>query len=141
MSDPASQRHAEGDRADHSRAPAPAAARWAAAWSARRRTTSGRRPSGWSGGWRPSGPRRSPSSLLAVVSVALMSIGPRILGHATDLIFAGLLGKQLPAGVTQEQAVEALRARGDVRQADLIANMDDLVPGAGRRLRRRRATC
>ena len=69
--------------------------------------------------------------LLAVVSVALMSIGPRILGRATDLIFAGVLGKNIPPGVTQEQAAEALRAQGDVRQADLIANMEDLVPGAG----------
>ena len=42
------------------RAPAPAAARWAAAWSARRPAPSGRRPSGWSGRWRRRGPRRSP---------------------------------------------------------------------------------
>ena len=27
-----------------------------------------------------------------------MAIGPRILGHATDLIFAGLIGSRLPAG-------------------------------------------
>ena len=69
--------------------------------------------------------------LLAVVSVALMSIGPRILGRATDLIFAGVLGRNIPEGVTQEQAAEALRAQGDVRQADLIANTDNLVPGQG----------
>ena len=69
--------------------------------------------------------------VLAVVSVGLMSIGPRILGRATDLIFAGILGKNIPPGVTQEQAVEALRAQGDVRQADLIANIEDLVPGQG----------
>ncbi|MBF4766587.1 ABC transporter ATP-binding protein [Nocardioides agariphilus] len=69
--------------------------------------------------------------VLAVLSVALMSVGPRILGRATDLIFAGILGKKIPEGVTQEQAVEALRERGEVRQADLIANMHDLVPGAG----------
>jgi ATP-binding cassette subfamily B protein len=69
--------------------------------------------------------------VLAVVSVGLMSIGPRILGRATDLIFAGILGRNIPPGVTQEQAAEALRAQGDVRQADLIANMEDLVPGAG----------
>jgi ATP-binding cassette subfamily B protein len=69
--------------------------------------------------------------VLAVISVGLMSIGPRILGRATDLIFAGVLGRNIPQGVTQEQAAEALRARGDVRQADLIANMEDLVPGAG----------
>jgi ATP-binding cassette subfamily B protein len=69
--------------------------------------------------------------LLAVVSVALMSIGPRILGRATDLIFAGILGKNIPPGVTQDQAVDALRAQGDDRQADLIASMKDLVPGQG----------
>jgi len=69
--------------------------------------------------------------LLAVVSVALMSIGPRILGRATDRIFAGVLGRNIPPGVTQEQAADALRGQGEVRQADLIANMKDLVPGAG----------
>ena len=37
--------------------------------------------------------------VLALVSVALFAIGPRILGWATDLIFAGLFGKQLPPGV------------------------------------------
>ncbi|WP_323742548.1 ABC transporter ATP-binding protein [Nocardioides islandensis] len=68
---------------------------------------------------------------LAVLSVALMSIGPRILGRATDLIFAGILGRKIPEGVTREQAAEALRERGDVRQADLIQNMKDLVPGQG----------
>ena len=33
--------------------------------------------------------------VLAVASVGLMSLGPRILGRATDLIFAGLTGNQL----------------------------------------------
>ena len=32
--------------------------------------------------------------------------------RATDIIFAGVLGKQLPAGVTAEQAIAALRAAG-----------------------------
>ncbi len=68
---------------------------------------------------------------LAVISVALMSVGPRILGRATDLIFAGLLGKEIPPDVTQQEAAEALRAQGEARQADLIANADHLVPGAG----------
>ena len=39
---------------------------------------------------------------LAVVSVGLTALGPRILGHATDLIFAGLFGSNLPAGITKE---------------------------------------
>ena len=39
--------------------------------------------------------RSSSCSSLAVVSVALSSIGPKILGRATDLIFAGVIGRQL----------------------------------------------
>jgi len=69
--------------------------------------------------------------LLSVASVALVSFGPRVLGHATDLIFAGFLGRRLPAGTTQEQAVELLRQRGDDRQADVVAAVDHLVPGQG----------
>ena len=68
---------------------------------------------------------------LAVVSVALFAVGPRILGRATDLIFAGLFGKQLPAGVTQAQAVDTVRASGDARVADMLAAMDNIVPGQG----------
>jgi len=67
---------------------------------------------------------------LAVVSVGLAAVGPKILGRATDLVFAGLFGKQLPAGVTKEQAVEAARAGGDGRIADMLSRMD-VVPGQG----------
>ena len=66
-----------------------------------------------------------------MVSVALFAVGPRILGRATDLIFAGLFGKQLPAGVTQAQAVDTVRASGDARVADMLAAMDNIVPGQG----------
>ena len=68
---------------------------------------------------------------LAVVSVALFAVGPRILGGATDLIFAGLFGRQLPPGVTRAQAVDTVRASGDARLADMLAAMDDMVPGQG----------
>ncbi|MBS2936488.1 ABC transporter ATP-binding protein [Nocardioides sp. J2M5] len=62
---------------------------------------------------------------LTLVSVVAMAVGPKILGRATDLIFAGLLGKQvLGSGATQEQAIEALRASGEDRQADMLASMD-----------------
>ena len=69
--------------------------------------------------------------VLGVVSVALMSVGPRILGHGTDLIFAGLVSRGIPAGVTQDQAVDQLRAEGKDRQADMLAALDHVVPGAG----------
>ena len=49
--------------------------------------------------------------LLAVGGIAIGVIGPRILGHATDLLFNGVIGRQLPAGLTKEQAIAAARAR------------------------------
>src|SRR5699024_7693314 len=50
--------------------------------------------------------------LLTGVAVVLNAIGPYILARATDIIFAGFFGGNMPDGVTQEQAVEGLRARG-----------------------------
>ena len=68
--------------------------------------------------------------VLAVVSVGLSVLGPRILGRATDLIFSGLFGRQLPAGTSKADAVAGLRARGDDNLADMLAGMD-VVPGRG----------
>jgi ATP-binding cassette, subfamily B, multidrug efflux pump len=67
---------------------------------------------------------------LAVVSVGLSVIGPRILGHATDLIFAGLFGRRLTGGSSKADAVDGLRAQGEDRLADMLARMD-VVPGRG----------
>ena len=60
---------------------------------------------------------------LAVVSVFFQVLGPWLLGQATNVIFAGVIGKQLPAGVSQEQAVEGLRAQGETQQADMLSSM------------------
>ena len=68
--------------------------------------------------------------LLGVGGIAVGVIGPRILGHATDLLFNGVIGRQLPAGLTKEQAIEAARARGDSTFADLLSGMN-VVPGQG----------
>ncbi|HET6651878.1 MAG TPA: ABC transporter ATP-binding protein [Nocardioides sp.] len=68
--------------------------------------------------------------LLAVASVALSVAGPRILGVATDLIFEGLFGRNLPAGTSKAEAVDDLRAQGENRLADMLQGMD-VVPGRG----------
>ena len=67
---------------------------------------------------------------LSFVGIALGVIGPRILGHATDLLFNGVIGRDLPAGMSKEQAVEAARARGEDTFADMLSGMN-LVPGQG----------
>jgi ATP-binding cassette subfamily B protein len=78
-------------------------------------------------------PQRGPTAavlLLGVAGIALGVIGPRILGHATDLLFNGVIGRELPAGLTKEQAIDAARARGDNTFADLLSGMN-VVPGRG----------
>ncbi|MGO4586232.1 ABC transporter ATP-binding protein [Arthrobacter sp. 2RAF6] len=67
---------------------------------------------------------------LAVASVTLSVIGPRLLGEGTNLIFAGVVSKQLPAGVSKEQVIEGLRASGQGSKADMLKGMD-LTPGVG----------
>ncbi|HET9873304.1 MAG TPA: ABC transporter ATP-binding protein [Propionibacteriaceae bacterium] len=67
---------------------------------------------------------------LAVAGITMSVLGPKILGRATDVIFAGVLGAQLPAGVTKDQTVQAMRARGDDNFADMLQRLD-VVPGQG----------
>ncbi|MFI6682133.1 ABC transporter ATP-binding protein [Streptomyces sp. NPDC050485] len=71
--------------------------------------------------------------LLAVVcSVGLSVVGPKILGKATDLVFAGVIGKNplMPAGISKAQAIEALRAKGQGSLADMLSGVD-FTPGSG----------
>ncbi|WP_067663966.1 ABC transporter ATP-binding protein [Nocardia miyunensis] len=68
--------------------------------------------------------------VLAVIAVVLNTLGPQILGRATNLIFDGVIGKQLPVGLTKDQAIAGLREHGESRLADMLAGMD-VIPGTG----------
>jgi ATP-binding cassette subfamily B multidrug efflux pump len=57
-------------------------------------------------------------------------LGPKILGMATDVIFTGVLGKNLPSGATKEQVVAGLRAQGNGRFADMVERLN-VIPGQG----------
>jgi len=65
-----------------------------------------------------------------VLSVFLSVLGPKLLGKGTDIIFAGVIGKLLPAGMTKAQAITQLRAQGDGKKADLLSSVD-VIPGQG----------
>ncbi|MET8856854.1 ABC transporter ATP-binding protein [Streptomyces sp. NPDC004579] len=65
-----------------------------------------------------------------VLSVGLSVVGPKILGRATDLVFAGIVGRQMPAGATKEQALDSLRASGKGGVADMLSGTD-FTPGQG----------
>ncbi|HLV11734.1 MAG TPA: ABC transporter ATP-binding protein [Trueperaceae bacterium] len=66
----------------------------------------------------------------AVVAVLLGAIGPRVLGRATDLIFGGVIGAQMPAGITKEEAVAGARAAGREQVAQMLSGME-FTPGVG----------
>ncbi|MDY0815502.1 ABC transporter ATP-binding protein [Kitasatospora purpeofusca] len=67
---------------------------------------------------------------LGVLSIGAAIVGPKILGHATDLIFAGVVSTRFPAGSSKQQIVDAMRARGDGDLANLISSVD-FTPGQG----------
>lgn len=69
-------------------------------------------------------------ALLAVVSVVFAVLGPKLLGDAINLVFAGALSKQFPSGVTQDQVIAKLRADGQGQFADLLSGTT-FTPGAG----------
>ncbi|GAB7108200.1 ABC transporter ATP-binding protein [Streptomyces phaeofaciens JCM 4814] len=65
-----------------------------------------------------------------VLSVGLNVIGPKILGQATDLVFSGIVGREMPAGATKEQVLDSMRERGDGSVADMLKSTD-FTPGKG----------
>ncbi|GAB3581521.1 ABC transporter ATP-binding protein [Leifsonia lichenia] len=69
-------------------------------------------------------------TLLAVVSVVFAVLGPKLLGNAINLVFAGALSSQFPKGATQEQVIAGLRASHQSQLADLLSGTT-FTPGAG----------
>lgn len=67
--------------------------------------------------------------IATVCAVILTAIAPRVLGHATDLVFDGVVGRMLP-GDSKDQAVAELRAQGQDTFADMVSSMD-VTPGVG----------
>jgi ATP-binding cassette subfamily B multidrug efflux pump len=68
--------------------------------------------------------------VLAILSVTFSVLGPKILGRATDIIFDGVVGKQLPLGITKDQAIAAATAKGDNTFANMLSGMN-VIPGHG----------
>jgi ATP-binding cassette, subfamily B, multidrug efflux pump len=68
--------------------------------------------------------------VLGAAVAVLTALGPRILGRATDLIVAGAMGRQFPAGSTKAQVIAQLRAENRGTLADVLSTVA-LVPGRG----------
>ena len=78
--------------------------------------------------------------LLAVVSVGLSVLGPKILGHATDIIFSGVIGRPAAGrrSTLQQDAALDARLHGNDNFADMLLPHERRAR-PGRRLHRARA--
>ena len=65
-----------------------------------------------------------------VIATSMSVIGPKVLGHATDIVFTGFLNGQFPEGQTKAEVVAQLRDEGNDKLASLVSSVD-LQPGAG----------
>ncbi|MGX1915691.1 ABC transporter ATP-binding protein [Streptomyces phaeochromogenes] len=68
--------------------------------------------------------------VLSVAGVGLTVAGPFLLGKATDVVFAGVLGRRFPAGTTRDEMLARLRADHDDTMLAVFSRMD-VVPGQG----------
>jgi len=67
---------------------------------------------------------------MGAASVALAVLGPKILANATNAIVAGVIGQNLPANLSQQQAADLLRSQGQDSLANIVIT-NDVVPGQG----------
>jgi ATP-binding cassette subfamily B protein len=70
------------------------------------------------------------SMVMAAIGVGMSVWGPKLLGKATDLIFAGVLGRKFPAGMSRDQVIQELQQNGHGTQANLLKSTD-FTPGQG----------
>src|SRR4051794_20611567 len=68
--------------------------------------------------------------LVGVVSVVLTVIGPKLLGQATNIVFAGVLSQSLPKGLSKNEVIAGLEAQGQTAHANLLKTLP-IHPGYG----------
>ncbi|GAA0633730.1 ABC transporter ATP-binding protein [Sporichthya brevicatena] len=68
--------------------------------------------------------------LCGLLSVTLSVLGPYLLGKATDVIVGGVVTRDLPPNLTNDQVIAELEQSGRSELADLVRNVD-ATPGEG----------
>lgn len=68
--------------------------------------------------------------VFAILSTIFMVISPRVLGSATNVIFEGVIGKEMQEGTTKEDAIKMLKESGQDQIAEMIGPMN-ITPGKG----------
>jgi ATP-binding cassette subfamily B protein len=68
--------------------------------------------------------------VVGVLSVGLNVLGPKVLGTATNIVFAGFISMSEPSGTTKSEVVQQLVDSGQQQQADMLSAVD-FTPGTG----------
>ena len=68
---------------------------------------------------------------LAVGAVALTTLGPKLLGRATDIIFGGAISVNFHAGTTQAQAAAEAAQHSGSKFGQMVAGLRDFHAGFG----------
>ncbi|MGW9738401.1 ATP-binding cassette, subfamily B, multidrug efflux pump [Micrococcus sp. 140720015-1] len=69
-------------------------------------------------------------AVMVLIAVVLNVWAPHVLGRAMDVIFGGLVSREMPAGLSRDQVIEGLRAQGETQAAEMLSGMA-FTPGAG----------
>jgi ATP-binding cassette subfamily B multidrug efflux pump len=86
---------------------------------------------------RPEAPKIALVVLLAIVSVVLAVVGPKIMGNAINVVFAGAIGNQIgqafpqAVGMTHDQLVAAASQIGNQNFVDMLNAYPDVLAGVG----------
>ncbi|MCG7303108.1 ABC transporter ATP-binding protein/permease [Winkia sp. ACRQY] len=68
--------------------------------------------------------------LLTFICIVASVVAPRLLGRATDTIFAGMIGKNMQPGQSKADVIRQLAESGKGQMAKMLQSVD-VVPGAG----------
>lgn len=68
--------------------------------------------------------------IFTTLSVVFTVSAPNIIGKATNVLFEGVISKQLSSNMTKDQVIADLKAKGQDRLAEMISAMD-VTPGKG----------
>ncbi|SFS65648.1 ABC transporter ATP-binding protein [Saccharopolyspora flava] len=69
-------------------------------------------------------------AVLGTAATAFNLAGPKLVGNATDMAFAGVISRGLPLGASKEDVIAGMRARGEDTMANVLSTAD-IVPGHG----------
>ncbi|POZ88313.1 ABC transporter ATP-binding protein [Petrotoga sibirica] len=66
----------------------------------------------------------------AILATIFMITAPKIIGNATNVLFEGIISKNMPENMTKEEAIQMLKLSGNDQIAEMIGPMN-IIPGQG----------